>query len=93
MIKKRWLVVSTNAINDAAMHPILARVTEKVRERSVPTAVEVEPDSENNLPVISYVLCHDLLTLSASQVGDRFGRLAIVDLVRVEDALRYALSL
>lgn len=93
MLRERWLVVSTNAINRVGLYPILARVTATVRERKVPTAVEIEPDGENNLPEISYVLCHDLLTLPFDQHGDTFGRLGVVDVVRVEEALRYALSL
>jgi mRNA-degrading endonuclease toxin of MazEF toxin-antitoxin module len=93
MLEKRWLVVSTDAINHAGIHPIVARVTDKARERNVPTAVEVEPDAENNLPEVSYVLCHDLLTLIEDAIGDRFGRLGAVDQARVDIALRYALSL
>ena len=93
MLKKRWLVASTNAINDSGMYPVLVRVTRAARERTVPTAVEVEPDEENNLPEISYVLCHDLLTLPFDQLGERFGQLGSLDLARCEVALRYALSL
>jgi mRNA-degrading endonuclease toxin of MazEF toxin-antitoxin module len=90
---KRFLVVSTDAINELGMFPVLVRVTKKTRDRSAPTAVEVEPDSENNLPETSYFLCHDLVTLSRENIGERFGRLGIADLFHVEEALRYALSL
>jgi mRNA-degrading endonuclease toxin of MazEF toxin-antitoxin module len=93
MLKKRWIVVSTNAINNLGLYPILVRVTKKDRERSAPTAIEVDPDAENNLPEVSYALCHDLLTLPFDQMGEQFGRLGTLDLARVEVALKYALSL
>jgi mRNA-degrading endonuclease toxin of MazEF toxin-antitoxin module len=93
MVKKRWLVVSTNAINEIGLYPILVRVTKKARERAAPTAVEVEPDEANNLPEVSYVLCHDLLTLPFDQLDEQFGHLGPLDLSRVETALKYALSL
>jgi mRNA-degrading endonuclease toxin of MazEF toxin-antitoxin module len=91
-LTKRLLVVSGQAINQAGMHAIVARLTVKGRDRSVPTAVEVELSVENSLPKLTYVLCHDLVTIRQESL-ERFGRLGIVDLVRVEGGLRYALSL
>jgi mRNA-degrading endonuclease toxin of MazEF toxin-antitoxin module len=93
MVRKRFVVVSTDAINELGMFPILARISENHRDRRAPTAVEVEPDRENHLPSTSHVLCHDLVTLPSGQLGDSFGRLSVVDLFRVEAGLRYSLYL
>jgi mRNA-degrading endonuclease toxin of MazEF toxin-antitoxin module len=75
------------------MHAVTARITSRARDRSIPTAVEVDPDHENRLHAPSYVLCHDLLTVPQIDLSAPFGRLGPADLFAVEAALRYALSL
>lgn len=87
-------VVSTNAINAAGLHAIVVRLTTTIRERSVPTAVEIEPDSENRLDEASFVLCHDVTTVRREALSERaIGRLSTVDLFKVEKALAYAFDL
>jgi mRNA-degrading endonuclease toxin of MazEF toxin-antitoxin module len=93
-VRKIVLIVSRDAMNEAGMNVILARLTSQERYRGLPTAVEVRPSDENGLLETSFVLCHDVLTLPQAALDPRpKGQLERGPLLLVGHALRYALNL
>lgn len=89
--RKPVLVVSWNAVN-AALEPVVARVTSRWRVRTLPTAVELEA-GEANLREASWILCHDLAALPAVVLDAPYGRLSFERMRQVNDALKRALDL
>ena len=75
------------------MKVVVADMTSAVRERNLPTAVEIEPSEENGLTMVTFVLCHDLSTLVRGRLDrDPVGRLAPDDLWRVDEAIKIVLN-
>jgi mRNA-degrading endonuclease toxin of MazEF toxin-antitoxin module len=71
---------------------VVADITSNPRERSLPTAVEIDSD-ESGLPEVSYVLCHELATMRRDRLGATpFGRLSPSELWRVEQALEMVIG-
>ena len=92
--RKIVLIVSRNALNEAGMNVIFARLTSQERYRGFPTAVEVHPSHENGLAATSFVLCHDVLTRPQTVLDPQpKGRLELQQLLLVREALRYALAI
>ena len=76
------------------MKVITADVTSTDRERTVPTAVLIEPTAENALRERCYVICHELSTFVVGRLdAEPIGRLSPDDLWRVDEALRIALDM
>jgi mRNA-degrading endonuclease toxin of MazEF toxin-antitoxin module len=90
--EKPGLVVSWDPVNRGLRSAIVARITSRERERALPTHVELDP-GEAGLPLRSYVLCHDLVTLPESDFGRQVGMLHPGRLLQVDEALRRALDL
>jgi mRNA-degrading endonuclease toxin of MazEF toxin-antitoxin module len=91
--RKIVLVVSRDALNEAGMNVILARLTSRERYRGFPTAVEVEPSDDNGLSRTSFVLCHDVFSLPQAVLDPRRkGKLELWPLRLVGNALRYVLD-
>ena len=90
--EKPGLVVSWNAVNRGLGAAVVARITSRERDRSLPTHVELNP-GEAGLPQRSFVLCQDLTTLRESDFGRQVGMVHPGRLLEVEDALRRALDL
>jgi mRNA-degrading endonuclease toxin of MazEF toxin-antitoxin module len=86
------VIVSSNAVSRAIGEVVVARVTAVERERSLRTHVRVE-SAETGLPGKSYVLCHELHTLTGDELKKRTGRLGPWRMAEVEQALRVALDL
>jgi mRNA-degrading endonuclease toxin of MazEF toxin-antitoxin module len=92
--RKLAVVVSADAINQAGMNVVIARLTRQDRYRSVPSVVVVEAEEQTGLSATSFVLCHDLHTLPQSILDPRpVGTLPLGKIIEVEDKLRYALDL
>ena len=89
---KLGAVVSWDSINRGMRQPIIARITRRERERSLPTYVELQP-GEGGVRETSYVLCHELLTLREDDFTERLGILPLGRLLQVEAALKRALDL
>lgn len=91
--RKPVLVVSARVVT-LALRPIVARITSVERDRPIPTAVALADDEIAGLPGRSWIVCHDLFTLSdGGLLVERVGALSPARLVDVEDALRAALAL
>ena len=76
------------------MKVITADITSTDRERSVPTAILIEPTAENGLSEPCYVICHELSTFVVGRLDiDPIGQLAPDDLWRVDEGLRIALDM
>lgn len=90
---KPVLVISEDGINIGLHQPIVARVTAQERERSIRTAVTVEPSVFNGLDEDSWVLCHDLTTLREKDFSHKVGELTQLEMERVAQGLRLALRL
>ena len=58
-----------------------------------PTRVRVEPSSENGLDRSCCVMADKVMALKKSSLGRRLGHLSDVDVHRLDEALRKALSL
>jgi mRNA-degrading endonuclease toxin of MazEF toxin-antitoxin module len=72
---------------------IVARITDEDRYRSLPTTVELEP-GDANLPVRSFVLCHDVLTIPQEWLDPRAkGDMPLGKMIEIERRLAYALDL
>jgi mRNA-degrading endonuclease toxin of MazEF toxin-antitoxin module len=70
------------------MKVVAADVTTTARDRAFPTAVEVEPSTENGLNDISYVVCHELTTYRRARLDAApIGRLSPADMWKVEEAI------
>ena len=92
--RKLVVVVSRDSINTAGMNVIVARVTTAERHRALPSVVTVEPEAQTGLARRSFVLCHDLLTISPDLLDARpIGILPLGKTLEIEDRLRYALDL
>ena len=65
-------------------------VTRTYRGRA--THVEIEPGL-SGLRATSYVKCEDIRAISPQRLGSLFGRIDLVDLVRVETILRRLIAL
>ena len=86
------VVVSSRPVNDALRRPVLARITARQRERSLPTHV-VLAESEAGLPLPSTVLCHELWTVPAEDLDPELGLLEPDRMGEVDAALLRALDL
>lgn len=91
--RKPVVVVSWNAINRALDAVIVARVTSVERERRLPTFVSLDPGDVPGLPRRSYVICHDLFTLSKELLVERLGGVPLQRLLEIETSLKSALDL
>jgi mRNA-degrading endonuclease toxin of MazEF toxin-antitoxin module len=89
---KTVLIVSEDGINLGLREPVVARITDEPRERSIRSVVELDAGTAG-LDQISYVLCHDLTTLEERDFITMLGMLPTVNLFQVEDKLRVALRL
>ena len=89
---KPALVVSWRPIQAALDAAIVARVTSRVRRRTLPTAVPIDA-GEGGLQEAGHVLCHDLFTIPLGRFRRRAGTLSAARMLEVEDALRRALDL
>jgi mRNA-degrading endonuclease toxin of MazEF toxin-antitoxin module len=85
---KPVVIVSDRAVT-LALHPIVARITSVERERAVPTAVAIEPGEVAGLEKHSYVLCHDLVTLSDGDLAEHLGILPTQRLLDIENRLAF----
>lgn len=85
---KPVVIVSDRAVT-LALHPIVARITSVERERTVPTAVAIEPGEVDGLEEHSYVLCHDLVTLDDGDLIQRLGVVPTQRLLDIENRLAF----
>ncbi len=90
---KPALVVSADMLSRSLEEVTVARVTRLERERALPTYVPLEPGEVRGLPERSFVICHNLLTVSVETLLQRAGALTAFRMVEVEDAIRAALDL
>jgi mRNA-degrading endonuclease toxin of MazEF toxin-antitoxin module len=91
--RKPAVIVSAAALNQSLTNVIVARVTSRERERAYPTAVALDPTDTAAVREPSYVICHDILTVPADVLVERWGALPVEQLVAVEAGLRAALDL
>lgn len=86
------LVVSWNGVNLRLGQPVVARITTVDRGRSLDTFVPLEA-GEGGLDQDSFVLCHDLSTVSRTAIGLRLGQLRGRRMREIDAALRRSLDL
>lgn len=86
------LIVSWDSVNVRLRQPIVARITATERERSLDTFVALDP-GEAGAELPSYVLCHDLSTVRAQDIGVYLGTVGPTRMREVEAALRRSLDL
>jgi len=76
-----------------ALRPIVARITSVERARNVPTAVVLEPGEVDGLAERSYVLCHDLVTVSIEELVAHMGPVPSERLSEIEDRLAFVFGI
>lgn len=86
------LIVSWDSVNARLRQPVVARITATERDRSLDTFVSLDP-GEAGAELPSYVLCHDLSTVRAQDVGTYLGTLSPSRMSEVDAALRRSLDL
>ncbi len=86
------LVLSSRAVS-MALYPIVASITSVERPRPIPTAVALADDEVPALYRDSWILCHDLHTLTDGAPLERVGRLSPRRMLDVEAALRFTRGL
>lgn len=75
------------------MKPIVASLTTTVRERGIPTYVEVEPTPTNGLRETSFIVCHELATIPREMLGgEPIGRLDLEGVFKLRAALMVAIG-
>lgn len=86
------LIVSDLTIT-LSLQPIAARITSVERTRGVPTAVALDAGEVDGLPLRSYVLCHDLITVQDGGFLERLGTVSRERLTEIEDRLAFVFGL
>ena len=91
--EKYVAIVSRDSINERGMNITVARITDEVRHREEPTAIELAL-GEANLTNQSWLLCHELHTiprewLDVAATGD----LNLGTVIEMERVIAYALDL
>lgn len=90
--RKPVLVISWNAVNEGLRQPICALITTNVRDRSIPTYVEIDP-SESGIPEPSFVLCHAIFVKDEREMdAHAIGELSYPKMLEVERAIARALD-
>ena len=85
-------MISWNAVNEGLRQPICALITTNVRDRSLPTYVEIDP-SDSGLPEPSFVLCHAIFVKDESEMdAHATGELSYPKMLEVERAIARALD-
>jgi mRNA-degrading endonuclease toxin of MazEF toxin-antitoxin module len=93
--RKYVLVVSNNAIN-AAMDPVVVRLTAEDRHRTLPTTVELtdEDRARASLPAKTWALCHEVVTMPLRDLDPApKGDITLGTMIEVERALLRVLDL
>ncbi|MHB1808565.1 MAG: type II toxin-antitoxin system PemK/MazF family toxin [Solirubrobacteraceae bacterium] len=86
-------VIVSHMTVSLALRPIVARITSVERVRSVPTTVTLVAGEVDRLPNLSYVLCHDLLTVDESGMSEHLGAVPRERLIEIEDRLAFVFGL
>ena len=90
--RKPVVVVSSDDVS-GRLEPVVARITSRRRPRALPTHVRLAP-GEAGLARESFVLCHDLVTVTPDVLGPRpVGLLGAARMREVDAALKRALDL
>lgn len=89
--RKPAVIVSTRLVT-LKLSPIVARITSVARERTIETAVALEHGEVDGLPDASFVLGHDLYTLSEGGLLEHLGWLQADRMMEVEEAVLRALG-
>jgi mRNA-degrading endonuclease toxin of MazEF toxin-antitoxin module len=90
--RKPAVIVSSRVVT-LKLNPIVARITSVVRERALPTAVLLRPGEVEALPNASFVLAHDLFTLTEGRLVAHLGWLQSERMLEVDEAVLIALGL
>jgi mRNA-degrading endonuclease toxin of MazEF toxin-antitoxin module len=90
--RKPAVIVSSRVVT-LKLSPIVARITSVVRERALPTVVSLGPGEVEALPDASFVLVHDLFTLTGARLVAHLGWLRSERMLEVDEAMLIALGL
>lgn len=88
---KPAVIVSARLVT-LKLNPIVARITSVARERTIETVVTLDHGEVDGLPDPSFVLGHDIYTLSEGALVKHLGWLQSDRMMEVEDAMMTALG-
>jgi mRNA-degrading endonuclease toxin of MazEF toxin-antitoxin module len=89
--RKPAVIVSARLVT-LKLSPIVARITSVVRERTIETVVALDHGEVEGLPDASFVLGHDIYTLSEGGLVTHLGWLQAERMTEVEEAMLTALG-
>jgi mRNA-degrading endonuclease toxin of MazEF toxin-antitoxin module len=89
--RKPAVIVSARLVT-LKLNPIVARITSVARERTIETVVPLDHGEVEGLPDISFVLGHDIYTLSEGRLVEHLGWLQTDRMMQVEEAVLTALG-
>ncbi len=89
--RKPAVIVSSRLVT-LKLNPIVARITSVARERAIETVVPLDHGEVEGLPDASFVLGHDIYTLSEGGLVEHLGWLQSDRMMQVEEAVLTALG-
>ncbi len=90
--RKPVVIVSSRLVT-LKLQPIVARITSTQRERTIATVVTLDAGEVDALPLVSFVLGHDLFTVPAGALLEHHGSLRPERMMEVDAAVLVALGL
>jgi mRNA-degrading endonuclease toxin of MazEF toxin-antitoxin module len=88
--RKPAVIVSSRLVT-LKLNPIVARITSVARERTIETVVPLDHGEVEGLPNASFILGHDIYTLSEGGLVKHLGWLQSDRMMQVEEAVLTAL--
>ncbi|HEV3094696.1 MAG TPA: type II toxin-antitoxin system PemK/MazF family toxin [Solirubrobacteraceae bacterium] len=89
--RKPAVIVSSRLVT-LKLNPIVARITSVARERTIETVVPLDHGEVEGLPNASFILGHDIYTLSEGGLVKHLGWLQSDRMMQVEEAVLTALG-
>lgn len=92
-VGRKPVVLVSSRLVTLTLSPIVARVASVARERALPTTVALDDGEVDGLPRSSFVLGHDLYTITPDALRDHLGWVRPERMSDVETAILAALGL
>jgi mRNA-degrading endonuclease toxin of MazEF toxin-antitoxin module len=92
-IGRKPVVIVSSRLVTLKLSPIVARITSTQRERTISTVVTLDAGEVDGLPLVSFVLGHDLFTVPTRALLEHHGELRPERMMEVDAAVLTALGL
>jgi mRNA-degrading endonuclease toxin of MazEF toxin-antitoxin module len=92
-VGRKPVVIVSSRLVTLKLQPIVARITSTQRTRTIETVVALDAGEVDELPLDSFVLAHELFTLSDGALVEHLGALQPERMMDVDAAMLVALGL